>query len=461
MIYSPYAGPSYPLFGWTTSAAYLEGNTFDQCGGHSSSTTSPSYHYHVAPSCLLKQLGMAAGQHSPQIGWMADGFPLYGPLGPNGVVMQTCTVTGGTAGSSVCLDACGGYLADTGDGFAYRYYMPGTFNSGQCNEMPAPAPVGGGANYYPQSPTCLRGCCPSGVTCSMGSVNLPTCATAATTGTTATFVARTASALPINSAAVNSASSAAAARSTLCCSSSNIASVSTSPTPTQACSTLGHCAVDDCVYNSSTGASSASTGTRNTPPPPPGGTQDPCFPSTATVTKADGSAASIASLKEGDVIVAAAADGTLTTDTVSLLSIAKPEMMATFIRLKTAEAYSLELTEEHHVPVGAACCSTLKQAKEIAVGETVWTVSGGATVATTVTEVSRTANKGLHSPVLAAGSFPIVEGFVTSFDGSQSVMLASYGLTALLRACKATGTCAVVQSGFAALWGRSTADFIA
>ena len=114
MIYSPFAGPSYPLTGWTTSAAYLEGNTFDQCGGHSSSTTSPSYHYHVAPSCLLKQLGMTAGQHSPQIGWMADGFPLYGPLGPNGVVMQTCTVTGGTVGTSVCLDACGGYLADTG-----------------------------------------------------------------------------------------------------------------------------------------------------------------------------------------------------------------------------------------------------------------------------------------------------------------------------------------------------------
>ena len=194
---------------------------------------------------------MADGQHSPQIGWMADGFPLYGPLGPNGVVMQTCTVTGGTVGTSVCLDACGGYLAATGDGFAYRYYMPGTFNSGQCNGMPAPAPVGGGANYYPQSPTCLRGCCPSGVTCSMGSVNLPMCSNAATAGTTATFVATTANALPINSAAVSSASSAAAQRATLCCSSANIASVSTSPTPTQACTTLGHCAVDDCVYSTS------------------------------------------------------------------------------------------------------------------------------------------------------------------------------------------------------------------
>lgn len=43
------------------------------------------------------------------------------------------------------------------------------------------------------------------------------------------------------------------------------------------------------------------------------------------VTKSDGSAALISSLKEGDVIVAATDDGKLTTDTVSLLSIADPQ----------------------------------------------------------------------------------------------------------------------------------------
>ena len=78
------------MTGYSTSAPYLEGNTFDACGGHSSSTSSPTYHYHVAPSCLLAQLQMADGAHSPQVGWMADGFPIYGPLGPNGVVMQVC-----------------------------------------------------------------------------------------------------------------------------------------------------------------------------------------------------------------------------------------------------------------------------------------------------------------------------------------------------------------------------------
>ena len=217
------------------------------------------------------------------------------------------------------------------------------------------------------------------------------------------------------------------------------------------------------------------------PPPPtsmtpstvpsavPGAEANPCFPSTATVIKADGGAVSsvvsIASLKEGDVILAAAADGTLTTDTVSLLSIAKPEATATFITLTIAAGKSLNLTAEHHLPIGPVCCSTLKQAKDIAVGETVWTVtgavSGAATVAATVSAVSRAVKKGLHSPVLAAGSFPIVDGFVTSFDTLQSVTLASYGLPALLHACKATGMCAAVQRGFGALVGRSTADFVA
>ena len=195
------------------------------------------------------------------------------------------------------------------------------------------------------------------------------------------------------------------------------------------------------------------------------GAADPCFPSTATVTKADGGVVSIASLKEGDIILAAAADGTLTTDTVSLLSIAKPEATATFISLTTAAGKSLNLTAEHHLPVGPACCSALRKAKDIAIGETVWTVSGGATdgatVAATVSGISRALNKGLHSPVLAAGGFPIIDGFVTSFDDLRSVTLASYGLPHVLRACKAMGTCPAVQRAIAALAGRSTADLLA
>jgi hypothetical protein len=48
-----------------------------------------AYHYHGIPVGLMQQLGWKANQHSPQIGWAADGFAVYsltGDLG-NGVKM--------------------------------------------------------------------------------------------------------------------------------------------------------------------------------------------------------------------------------------------------------------------------------------------------------------------------------------------------------------------------------------
>lgn len=114
----------------------------------------------------------------------------------------------------------------------------------------------------------------------------------------------------------------------------------------------------------------------NPSPPPPAdsgaGDSDPCFPSSSIVTKADGTPSRIDALKEGDEIVAATHDGTLTTDTVSLLSIAKPEVKgAAYVALATDAKKTLTLTPGHHVPVGAACCSTLKLAKDVEVGENV------------------------------------------------------------------------------------------
>ena len=61
-----------------------------------------------------------------------------------------------------------------------------------------------------------------------------------------------------------------------------------------------------------------------TPPPPsspspdvePQSTDPPCFPSSATVQRADGETAPLSSLSAGDSILAAAADGTLVFDTV-------------------------------------------------------------------------------------------------------------------------------------------------
>lgn len=53
------------------AAFYLEGDTFDLCGGHA--TSEGWYHYHNTAGCLQEQAMAAAGttsdEHSPQLGW--------------------------------------------------------------------------------------------------------------------------------------------------------------------------------------------------------------------------------------------------------------------------------------------------------------------------------------------------------------------------------------------------------
>jgi len=165
-LFSPYGGSRYgQVTSFANSATYAEGNTFDQCGCHGSKTDAPSYHCHVPPHCLLRQLGQTSTAHSPQIGWAHDGFPIYGPRGPGGTMMKTCTQTGGTYGTDVCTDDCGGYYKSDGsiDKFVYRYYILGDYNDGTSCDLPGcPSP---GASYYPNTPVCYRGCCPAGVTC--------------------------------------------------------------------------------------------------------------------------------------------------------------------------------------------------------------------------------------------------------------------------------------------------------
>ncbi|KAJ8612255.1 hypothetical protein CTAYLR_002899 [Chrysophaeum taylorii] len=149
-----------PMLDYMSSATYAEGDTFDECGCHSSDTETASYHCHIPPSCLLAQLGQAEDSHSPQIGWAADGFPVYGPRGPGGFMMQTCTETGGVSGVDVCLDDCGGYLAEINvDDFKYRYYIIGEYHKANAEENCAtPVDPLPSAAYFPFSPYCLKGC---------------------------------------------------------------------------------------------------------------------------------------------------------------------------------------------------------------------------------------------------------------------------------------------------------------
>ena len=121
LIFSAYAGAGHtpPPDGATRerNAVGIEGDTFDYCGGHSNS--GGNYHYHSVPPCLLDQLTGGASVTSPQLGWMYDGLPVFGPLGPEGVKMIGCTEEG--AHPTYCLDACNGFAgALPTDDFLYR-----------------------------------------------------------------------------------------------------------------------------------------------------------------------------------------------------------------------------------------------------------------------------------------------------------------------------------------------------
>ncbi|CAK0827825.1 unnamed protein product, partial [Prorocentrum cordatum] len=141
------------------------------------------------------------------IGWALDGFPVYGPRGPSGTMMQTCTETGGTYGTDVCTDDCGGYYQADGsiDEFVYRYYTLGQYNDGtSCVAPGCSSPT---SEFFPNTMMCYRGCCPSGVSCHSAITSCPGSGTL--DGVTSDYAASVptvnglsvASGLPLNTAA--------------------------------------------------------------------------------------------------------------------------------------------------------------------------------------------------------------------------------------------------------------------
>ncbi len=55
---------------------------FDSCCGHPDQRG--RYHYHQYPVCVKSPFKDEAGKHSPLIGFMFDGFAIYGPNGEDG-----------------------------------------------------------------------------------------------------------------------------------------------------------------------------------------------------------------------------------------------------------------------------------------------------------------------------------------------------------------------------------------
>ena len=82
---------------------------------------------------------------------------MYGPLGPNGIQMFTCTTLGQTYGTDVCTNDEGGYLAELSsvDNFKFRYYTLGTENGGlSCSNPRGSLP---NSSFYPNTPTMYYG----------------------------------------------------------------------------------------------------------------------------------------------------------------------------------------------------------------------------------------------------------------------------------------------------------------
>lgn len=102
VFYNQYAGPSQPL---TNEAA-----SFDQYWGHPQNTG--QYHYHVEPLYLTK----VKVSKSALLGFLLDGFPVYGPE------------ENGAAVTNAMLDAYHGHTTNTVDypSGIYHYHITST-----------------------------------------------------------------------------------------------------------------------------------------------------------------------------------------------------------------------------------------------------------------------------------------------------------------------------------------------
>jgi len=64
---------------WFRDAKYWEGVSFDACYGHAQG--SGVYHNHVNPICMSGYSSTDSTSHSPLLGFLLDGYPIYGPFG--------------------------------------------------------------------------------------------------------------------------------------------------------------------------------------------------------------------------------------------------------------------------------------------------------------------------------------------------------------------------------------------
>ena len=98
---------------------------FDSCCGHPDPMG--RYHYHKFPVCVKSPFKESADGHSPLVGYMFDGFALYGPKGDGGKPPTD-------------LDACNGH-EDAGRGYHYHATPTYPYLIGSYRGTPAPGNI--------------------------------------------------------------------------------------------------------------------------------------------------------------------------------------------------------------------------------------------------------------------------------------------------------------------------------
>jgi hypothetical protein len=100
LFYAPYEADGKTL-ALSQKSMVIDGIAFiDSCNGHPN-PFAVQYHYHGIPTCITDKLDKP-GEHSHLLGYLLDGFPIYGPQGDKGVILTPKD-----------LDECNGIFSPT------------------------------------------------------------------------------------------------------------------------------------------------------------------------------------------------------------------------------------------------------------------------------------------------------------------------------------------------------------
>lgn len=127
------------------------------------------YHYHGLPTLFLQKMGVHKGAHSPQVGWAADGFPIYALYGYAGFQSKASGIKemrGSYRVKQGARPSGSGQPGGTYDGtFTRDYeYIKGLGDLDECNGKWTVTPEYPNGTYayfltqnYPVVPRCLKG----------------------------------------------------------------------------------------------------------------------------------------------------------------------------------------------------------------------------------------------------------------------------------------------------------------